>query len=258
MSVMYIRNEQTGEFEPVPSLVGPQGPPGANGGGAGTVTSVNKVVPDATGNVTLTAANVGARPNTWTPTAADVGALPSGGTAANAASLNGKSADKYMLKTDTAADSDKLGGVAASEYAKMTDIPESGGVDLLTVYPVGSIYMSVNATSPASLFGGTWENIYDAHGNRFLLAAGGTWPVGYWGGESTHTLTIEEMPSHRHSVQRPRYFFDEPIISETLTAIGEPELTTPVVTGYVDYVGGDQPHNNMPPFLTVFMWKRVS
>lgn len=122
MSVMYIRNEQTGEFEPVPSLVGPQGPPGANGGGAGTVTSVNNVAPDATGNVTLTAANVGA--------------LSSGGTAVNANELNGKSADQYALKTDlptkasdvgalpsdgTAADSSKLGGVAASSYALKTD-----------------------------------------------------------------------------------------------------------------------------------------
>ena len=99
MSVMYIRNEQTGEFEPVPSLVGP---PGANGGGAGTVTAVNNVAPDTTGNVTLTAA--------------DVGALPKDGTAANANALNGKSADQYALKTDTAADSEKLGGVEASEY----------------------------------------------------------------------------------------------------------------------------------------------
>lgn len=108
MSVMYIRNEQTGEFEPVPSLVGPQGPPGANGGGAGTVTSVNKVAPDANGNVTLTATNVGA--------------LPAGGTAVNADKLNGKSADQYMLKTDTAADSAKLGGVSASEYTTKSAI----------------------------------------------------------------------------------------------------------------------------------------
>lgn len=96
MSVMYIRNEQTGEFEPVPSLVGPQGPPGTNGDGAGTVTAVNNVAPDTTGNVTLTAANVGARPDTWTPTASDVGALPSDGTAVNAAQLNGKDAVYYL------------------------------------------------------------------------------------------------------------------------------------------------------------------
>lgn len=95
MSVMYIRNEQTGEFEPVPSLVGPQGPPGSNGDGAGTVTAVNNVAPDATGNVTLTAADVGARPDNWMPTAADVGALPSDGTAVNANALNGKSAEYY-------------------------------------------------------------------------------------------------------------------------------------------------------------------
>lgn len=83
-----------------------------------------------------TAADVGARSADWMPTASDVGALPSDGTAVNATQLNGKSADKYALKTDlptkaadvgalpsdgTAADSSKLGGVAASSYALKTD-----------------------------------------------------------------------------------------------------------------------------------------
>lgn len=62
------------------------------------------------------------------------------------------------------------------------------------VYPVGSIYMSVNSTSPASLFGGTWERIKD----RFLLAAGDTYSAGSTGGEAQHTLTVDEMPSHYH------------------------------------------------------------
>ena len=48
------------------------------------------------------------------------------------------------------------------------------------IYPVGSIYMSVNATSPASLFGGTWEQLKD----RFLLAAGDTYAAGSTGGEA--------------------------------------------------------------------------
>lgn len=84
MSVMYIRNEQTGEFEPVPSLVGPPGPPGSNGDGAGTVISVNKVAPDSTGNVTLTAAEVGAADKAQTEQALN--------------SLNDEKADKaYMV-----------------------------------------------------------------------------------------------------------------------------------------------------------------
>ena len=66
---------------------------------------------------------------------------------------------------------------------------------MLSIYPVGAIYMSVSSTSPASLFGGTWEQIQ----NRFLLAAGDTYAAGKTGGEATHTLTVEEMPAHNHS-----------------------------------------------------------
>lgn len=64
------------------------------------------------------------------------------------------------------------------------------------IYPVGSIYMSVNSTSPGTLFGGTWERIQD----RFLLSAGSTYSAGATGGEATHTLSAAEMPSHTHSV----------------------------------------------------------
>lgn len=72
----------------------------------------------------------------------------------------------------------------------------AGGSDLVDfIYPVGSIYMSVNTTSPSVLFGGVWEQIQ----GRFLLASDANNPVGTTGGEATHTLTTAEMPSHTHS-----------------------------------------------------------
>lgn len=67
---------------------------------------------------------------------------------------------------------------------------------LNAVYPVGSIYMSVNSTSPSSLFGGTWVQLKD----RFLLGAGDTYSNGATGGAATHTLTAAEMPGHTHTV----------------------------------------------------------
>ena len=67
---------------------------------------------------------------------------------------------------------------------------------LNAVYPVGSIYMSVNSTSPSSLFGGTWVQLKD----RFLLGAGDTYSAGATGGAATHTLTAAEMPGHTHTV----------------------------------------------------------
>ena len=63
------------------------------------------------------------------------------------------------------------------------------------MYPVGSIYISVNSTSPATLFGGTWEQIEDT----FLLAAGSSYTAGDTGGEAIHVLTSDEMPSHKHT-----------------------------------------------------------
>ena len=68
------------------------------------------------------------------------------------------------------------------------------------IYPIGSIYMSINETNPSELFGGVWEQIED----KFLLACGTKHPNGEESGEETHTLTQNEMPSHTHeNAQNP-------------------------------------------------------
>lgn len=79
---------------------------------------------------------------------------------------------------------------------------DSGNIDyrLLNfddVYPVGSIYMSVNNVNPATLFGGTWEKIA---GGRCLIGANSSYALGTTGGEATHLLNANEIPSHNHSV----------------------------------------------------------
>ena len=123
----------------------------------------------------------------------------------------------------------------------------------LAAYPIGSIYMSVNSTSPATLFGGTWVQIKDT----FLLSAGDTYSAGDTGGEAEHKLTVAEMPKHKHqwrgfwtvnkgasgtsTQNKSRYWqSDEPL--EDIT----------------NEIGGDAAHNNMPPYLTVYMWKRTA
>ena len=122
--------------------------------------------------------------------------------------------------------------------------------DLLNlIYPVGSIYMSVNNTSPATLFGGSWEQIKD----RFLLACGDTYKNGKTGGEATHTLTIAEIPPHSHkcitysgnNVDRKQWSI------KSIYNSSEGGIAT-------NEVGGGQAHNNMPPYLAVFMWKRIA
>ena len=124
---------------------------------------------------------------------------------------------------------------------------------LEAVYPVGSIYMSVNSTSPATLFGGTWEAIQ----GKFLLGAyGNIYKAGSTGGEAAHTLTESEMPNHKHSIWFPNDG------GEQSAEIGYPD-TGSKNTYYAEAsktsgTGGGAAHNNMPPYLAVYIWKRTA
>lgn len=118
------------------------------------------------------------------------------------------------------------------------------------IYPVGSIYYTNNANfSPNVSFNGTWEQIKDV----FLLAAGDTYVGGTNGGEATHKLTIDEMPSHNHSWGW-RSSADSG--SSTWNSAGSDKTGTS--SDIIGSTGGDQPHNNMPPYIVVYVWKRVS
>lgn len=184
----------------------------------------------------------------------------------NATELNGKTSDNYLLITDTASDSAKLGGKSASEYALKTNTaPDSsklGGKTLaeimLALYPVGAVYISVNSTSPASLFGGTWERLQD----RFLLAAGDTYGAGTFGGEAVHLITVDEMPSHNHLMPNPDWTSGEYVITwpawVSLYKASQKSTESSCAPGLTQDTGGTKPHNNMPPYLAVYMWKRVS
>lgn len=122
--------------------------------------------------------------------------------------------------------------------------------DIVNPYPVGSIYMSVNSTSPASLFGGSWTQLQ----NRFLLGAGSSYTAGSTGGASAVTLTVDQIPSHAHwGVYRPSWYLH----GQTGQASGVSDGTSNNQL-YTDTTGGGKSHTNMPPYLVVYMWKRVS
>lgn len=133
-----------------------------------------------------------------------------------------------------------------------TTVPSSKAVyDFInTIYPVGSIYMSVNATNPSVLFGGTWEQIKDT----FLLSAGDKYAAGSTGGEEAHTLTNSEMPNHRHNITNNNELAPE--LEVTPVLLGNSNNGWEGAT-FTSFEGGGQAHNNMPPYLTVYMWKRV-
>ena len=123
------------------------------------------------------------------------------------------------------------------------------------VYPVGSLYMSVNGTDPGTLFGGTWERLKD----RFLLAAGDTYAAGSTGGEATHTLTVNEMPSHTHAIYRSVGGDDSHFsghIASSVAANDTSDGNKQTVTS--DATGGGGAHNNMPPYIAVYVWKRTA
>lgn len=143
---------------------------------------------------------------------------------------------------------DSLVSTLTEQYSSLIDI----------VYPIGSIYMSVNAADPSTLFSGTsWEKLE----GRFLLGSSSTYTLGSTGGEATHTLTQNEMPKHTH----PMYSYN-PGGDGTWT----PDEGSYLVDSVTDnkntwwarlamgYAGGGAAHNNMPPYLVVNMWKRTS
>ena len=163
--------------------------------------------------------------------------------------------DKLFTATNTA---QIMAGVPSFYWTKeffQLNVPlRLNGENILSkVYPVGSIYMSLSSTDPKTLFGGTWERLKD----RFLLAAGDSYSAGATGGEATHKLTTAEMPSHTHSAAVNGGTDD---YGQSRTTIGNFAIKT---QGYTDGstilpTGGGTAHNNMPPYLAVYMWKRTA
>ena len=128
----------------------------------------------------------------------------------------------------------------------------------LAAWPIGSIYMSVNSTSPANLFGGTWEMISDT----FLFAASSSHPAGSTGGEFAHKLTQSELPDYSLSVANGSNVIRsktgssaDAYVQTQSSGWGIPNWESKTVT--VASGGSGAAHNNMPPYLSVWIWKRT-
>ena len=162
-----------------------------------------------------------------------------------------------------AAEQDELLDVAWDarfrEDMQVDGVLRVGGKSLLDmVYPVGSIYLSVSGTDPQTLFGGTWARLEDV----FLLAAGAKHAAGSTGGEESHILTEPEIAPHKHAMA----YGPESSASSTGFAYGIAAGSATNSAGGRGYAsnlgtfsaGGGQPHNNMPPYLAVYTWKRTA
>lgn len=119
------------------------------------------------------------------------------------------------------------------------------------IYPVGSIYMSVNDTNPANLFGGTWTQLKD----RFLLGAGSTYTNGSTGGSATQKLSAANLPSHTH----PQYVATNGgSTSANLDYNGWVSNGKAVAQGIpTGATGQGTKFDIMPPYLVVYMWQRT-
>ena len=137
-----------------------------------------------------------------------------------------------------------------SKYGTLKD-NEGNKIYPNAYYKIGDIFITTNEENPANRFGGTWEKLPD---ETFLMTASSKYAVKSTGGENEHTLTIDEMPKHRLQINGNG--------SGDSWATGNIMMNsaysnTPA-TANTEYIGGDQPHNNMPKFYAVYVWIRVA
>ncbi len=140
-------------------------------------------------------------------------------------------------------------------------VTETMEEERLKQYPVGSIYMSENDTNPKEFLGGEWKSYGEG---RTIIGAGTgtdvnnisqTFTNKETGGEYKNTLTIEEMPSHIHSM--PGH------CAQILTADGPHGWWLRSISIETEYgestqsTGGSKPHNNIQPYIVTYMWKRI-
>jgi hypothetical protein len=147
---------------------------------------------------------------------------------------------------------------------------------LLAAHPVGSYYWSSEGTDPSILFGGTWTRIT----NRFVFAASDKYVVGQTGGAETVTLTTSQIPSHAHTVHlwvnagtlgTNKYASSDGGSFYTGEAGHQPPYGSwnsssfnCAQSGYGDQSGvtsmngGGGSHNNMPPYIVAYCWRRTA
>lgn len=137
----------------------------------------------------------------------------------------------------------------------------------LEAHPVGSYYFSDVSTPPSEIFGGTWIQVKD----RFILTAGDTYQQGQTGGEVSHTLTASELPTHSHYITKQIFMVSNPgavftindsnfdALAATDCAVASGGVTVPDnLKSIVNGGGGNQPHNNLPPYVVTYCWKRTA
>ncbi|MCI9110213.1 MAG: hypothetical protein HFH47_00185 [Bacilli bacterium] len=294
-NVQFAKGSRLTVFNPLKGLQGAKGEKGEKGetgatGEAGpsntlivgTVTSGDTASATITGespNQTLNlvlpkgdTGETGATGETGPSNTLTIGTVASGDTAS--ATITGESPNQTLNLVLPKGEKGEAGGTMTE-----SDIQDIIDRKLGIVYPVGSIYMSVIDTEPSILFGGTWEQLKD----KFLLGAGDNYIAGTTGGSTelqehshsipaltgsaasngNHTHTLGADLDVTYTTKNPGSFSmhnSSPSGAQRAFYTGNQGAHTHNVTTNASTTGntGNGTEGNMPPYLTVYMWKRVS
>lgn len=140
------------------------------------------------------------------------------------------------------------------------------------LFPIGTIYQSVNSTNPQDLFGGSWSRIGEG---RFLIGANSTYTAGSTGGTATVTLTAAQSGLPAHTVgENGGHSHSFVLKNGSLATAGTNRkiYNSAGTTAYHNYtwqsagghyhsmvaVNAASAHNNMPPYKAVYMWVRTA
>lgn len=125
-------------------------------------------------------------------------------------------------------------------------------INIDLIYPVGSIYLSTVSTSPQTLFGGSWTQI-----KGYYLYAGTTGNSSYTGtGTQSHTLTVDQMPSHTHDVSNGATTFVNGGSHDVSQTSGSRNYT--YIGGNIAKTGGGKGHSHNVAYYQVYCWKRTA
>lgn len=146
-------------------------------------------------------------------------------------------------------------------FKRIRNIEEDVSKKWQEIYPVGSIYLSLEEDfDPNHFIGGEWVKLKD----RFLIGTGKL-STGAVGGEEKHLLTINEMPRHKHLQESHSHSMGN-MWSDGSGSVGAYTMANKRKTKVrntssekplIDFEGGNEAHNNMPPYLAVNMWRRI-
>ena len=171
------------------------------------------------------------------------------------------------IKASAAIDAAKIanGTVSNTEFQHLNGVTSALQTQINNIYPVGSIYMNAtNATNPNTLLGfGTWVRFGEGRMVISQHSSNSRWnSAEETGGSESITLTTAQLPTHSHGIGAHRYprveYYGGAEVSITAFDVGTPSPEGPSSTYTSNNAGSGQSHDNMPPFITVYMWKRTA